>query len=129
MATVAAAPASLDRETGLTLYRIMQECRLHRPTNALTLTVAQSRGGDDYTVTGRGFPANAPVVLRLSGAAARTPSITTANNQLITANAQGTFTVRLFGAMLCKGAGQLIFVAEERDHGRQSNRVVSKCTP
>ncbi len=28
MATVAAAPASLDRETGLTLYRIMQECRL-----------------------------------------------------------------------------------------------------
>jgi acetoin:2,6-dichlorophenolindophenol oxidoreductase subunit alpha len=28
MATVAAAPASLDRETGLTLYRIMQECRV-----------------------------------------------------------------------------------------------------
>ena len=28
MATVAAAPASLDRETGLVLYRIMQECRL-----------------------------------------------------------------------------------------------------
>jgi acetoin:2,6-dichlorophenolindophenol oxidoreductase subunit alpha len=28
MATVAAAPASLDRETGLALYRIMQECRL-----------------------------------------------------------------------------------------------------
>src|SRR4029450_3454941 len=28
MATVASAPASLDRETGLALYRIMQECRL-----------------------------------------------------------------------------------------------------
>ena len=28
MATVAAAPATLDRETGLTLYRLMQECRL-----------------------------------------------------------------------------------------------------
>ena len=28
MATVAAAPASLDRDTGLALYRIMQECRL-----------------------------------------------------------------------------------------------------
>ncbi len=28
MATVTVAPASLDRETGLTLYRIMQECRL-----------------------------------------------------------------------------------------------------
>jgi pyruvate dehydrogenase E1 component alpha subunit len=28
MATVAATPATLDRETGLALYRIMQECRL-----------------------------------------------------------------------------------------------------
>jgi acetoin:2,6-dichlorophenolindophenol oxidoreductase subunit alpha len=28
MATATAAPATLDRETGLTLYRIMQECRL-----------------------------------------------------------------------------------------------------
>ena len=28
MATATVAPASLDRETGLTLYRIMQECRL-----------------------------------------------------------------------------------------------------
>ncbi|HEX7345395.1 MAG TPA: thiamine pyrophosphate-dependent enzyme, partial [Candidatus Limnocylindrales bacterium] len=28
MATVTVAPATLDRETGLTLYRLMQECRL-----------------------------------------------------------------------------------------------------
>ena len=28
MATVAAVPASLDREAGLAMYRIMQECRL-----------------------------------------------------------------------------------------------------
>ena len=107
-----------------------QECRVVQDPGNPTLTVTVARSGDSFTVDGAGFQANAPVIITLSGPAAQTPRIASANGQRIIANAQGRFTVTLIGAMVCKTSGRVEFNAEDQDGVRKTKTsAVVTCKP
>lgn len=108
---------------------IMNRCRVNKPTGHLRIHVIQRHRPDPFTVIGTGFPVNSGVVIRLSGDAAATGSITQVDGKPIIASANGTFSVRIPRTTVCKSAGRVLFIAQDRDGERRSNPVSMPCPP
>jgi len=125
------APAATANFEDRARARIAQECRIAAakgPVGAPRIVVT-SRAGDTFFVNGSGFPPNVPIIIRLSGPGASIANVTVSNNQRIVADAKGSFSVRLFGAQICKrGGGNVVFTAEDQD-GRKSPAATAKCAP
>jgi hypothetical protein len=114
--------ASADAAAAETAKRtqIMHQCRVDaaRPKGG-DAKIQVHRAGNFFIVNGSGFAPNAPVVIRLSGSGAATPSITTHHNQRIVANATGRITLRLAYPFVCKpGSGSVFLAAEDQDNRR-----------
>jgi hypothetical protein len=109
---------------------IMHDCRVKAamPQGKPTISVS-SRAGDTFFLRGRGFLPNTPVVIRVRGPGAAVSAITVANNQRIVSAADGSLSLTLFGAQVCKrGGGQVIFTAEDQDRPA-SNVASATCSP
>ena len=126
-----AAPATANFENR-ERTRMAEECRKGPPAGPKGGTpkiAVTDRAGDTFFITGSGFPPNAPVIIRLSGPGASIATVTVVNGQRLTADKNGNFSIRLFGAQVCKrGGGAITFTAEDQDRPQKASGT-SKCAP
>lgn len=114
--------------------RIMRTCNAAPPTtpkpppaSAAVLNV-QLVGNKTFFINGSGFVPGAPVVLIVSGSAAKAGRYSTANGQRIIADSKGVISVREGAATLCNRSGFIFFRAEDQDGVKRTRRqAISRC--
>lgn len=114
--------------------RIMQTCNAKPPPApkpppdpGATLHV-RLVGNKTFFINGSGFLPGTPVVLIVSGEAAKAGRYGTANGQRIIAASNGVISVREGAAVLCNRAGFIFFRAEDLDGKRRTLRhAIARC--
>jgi hypothetical protein len=89
---------------------IMHECRIvaAKPKGSGALAVKETPEG--FELSGGGYPVNARVIIRVTGAAAKEQNITSNFS-----NQYGVFFAALETAKVCADAGPITFTAEDQD--------------
>jgi hypothetical protein len=115
--------------------RIMRTCNAKSPPGPKPPPVAAPalnvRLVDNKTffIVGSGFVPGTPVVLIVSGSAAKAGRYGTANGQRIVASSTGAIAVREGAATLCRTAGPIFFRAEDQDGVKKTQRTARARCP